>query len=177
MSWSSIISIALMVGCGNDHPSEPAVEVRHSPLVEMTAFKDAMCGCKNAACVTRVNDEMGVYAKEQVRLGAPRPTLTPEEQTRSIEISDQATRCIKAAMATASPSDAQRYVAKNAELKDRLCACKDIACAEAVAAELTRWSEDFLAHPNDSSTMSAEDQERMTTIEHDIGTCMRSLRR
>lgn len=147
-------------------------------MTKLTEITNAMCACKDAACATRVSGELSRYVTDLAKIGVGRPTLTEENQVRAMQIGDRGMRCLEAAMASPAspPTDAQRYVAKNAELEDRLCACKDIACAEAVAAELTKWSEDFLAHPNDSSTMSEEDQERMTTIEREIKACMSKLR-
>jgi hypothetical protein len=156
---------------------EPTADEIAERLRKLAGFKDAVCACKDAACATRVNDELSRFTMDVAKSGIARPKLSGHDQKRVGELFEQAMACMKTVMeSSAAPTDAQRYVARNSAFKDRLCACKDISCAKAVAAELTKWSEEFLAHPNDPSTMSQEDQARLDVIERDIGACMSSLR-
>lgn len=76
----------------------------------------------------------------------------------------------------ATPHDATEYIAKNSELRDRLCACKDLACGEAVNRELTAWSEAFVKGLPQGATMSPADDRTMQKIEHEVRACMRALR-
>ncbi|HEY5925652.1 MAG TPA: hypothetical protein VIV11_28395 [Kofleriaceae bacterium] len=142
---------------------------------ELTKFTDAMCACKDGACAQRVTDDMGRWTIETAsRYGRP-PPPTGERAERLAALGDRMQSCLIAAMKP-PPNDAQRYVAKNAEFKDRLCACKDAACGETVAAELTKWSEDFVKSAGDGSTMTGSDQTRLQAIETEVHACLKALR-
>lgn len=155
-------------------PTPAEIEQR---LTKLESVKNAMCACTDTACAQRVSDEMTRWSLEVAKTGTRIPNLTGERKERAMRIGEQTSKCMQAAMTTAPAiTDAQRYVAKNAEFKDCICACTDIECGEAAAAALTKWSEDFLAHPTDNSTMNASDQARMETIENDVHACLRALR-
>jgi hypothetical protein len=84
--------------------------------------------------------------------------------------------CLQAAFGVRTPSHASTYIAKNVELRDRLCACKDLACGQTVSRELTAWSEAFLKKLPPGTTMSAEDDQKMQSIETEVHACMQALR-
>jgi hypothetical protein len=62
------------------------------------------------------------------------------------------------------------------QFKNRLCACKDLECGEAVNRELTTWSEAFVQNLPAGSTMSAIDDRRVQMIQDQVRACMDALR-
>lgn len=193
-----LVAVALVTACGHEReapteqrvePAKPAAAAAdpwsgraprdegRAVLAEMEKFTAELCACRDPACVARANKKLDAMATARAASGAGRPVLQGADLDRSRDLAVQAQACIKNAMPPPALTDAQTYVAKNAELADRACACPDAACAEAVVAELTKWSEEFLAHPHDSSAMSHDDQERMATIERELHDCMARLRR
>jgi len=156
---------------------EPTGDEIKEWLQKLTSFVDAVCACNDAVCAARVSDEMSRFTMDVREHGISRPKLAAQVQKHVLELASRATACVQRVTSSSAPiTDAQRYVARNSEFKDRLCACKDIACGEAVAADLTKWSNDFLARPSDSSRMSQEGQTRLDVIEREIGECMSALR-
>lgn len=145
-------------------------------MQQMTAFKDAMCTCKDAACASRVSDEMKAWSIEQARSGYQPPRLSAAEQAQAAALGEQMSACMMAALTAGRTGDASTYIAKNVELKDRLCACKDLACAEAVSRELTAWSEEFVRNLPPGTTMSPADDRKMETIENELRACRKALK-
>lgn len=56
--------------------------------------------------------------------------------------------------------------------KDEMCACKDAKCAQGVADEMTKWSQEMAKELDDPPKMSDEDTKRATAIGEEMGKCM-----
>lgn len=65
-------------------------------------------------------------------------------------------------------------IAKMTEFKDRMCACKDKACTENVAEEMTRWSQ-ANAKGEKEVKMSEEDMKKSTAIGEELTRCMTKI--
>lgn len=159
------------LGFGRPRPASP-----EEALARMTAFKDAMCECDEAACAKRVSDEMNEWAMEQARRGYKAPDLPPTVQAKARVIGEQMGACLQAAYGAAGAREASEYIAKSMQFKNRLCACKDLECGEAVNRELTTWSEAFVKKLPAGSTMSAFDDRRVQMIQDQVRACMDALR-
>lgn len=144
-------------------------------LAKLVDFKDAMCSCRDAACADEVSQEMTRWAQDAAMQTSSPPRLSPADQERAAVIGSEMATCLQTAMGPGTPTDAMRYVAKNGEFKERLCACTNAACAKAVAAEMTTWSEDFVKQHAAGSSMTHSDHARLDAIERDVQACMRRL--
>jgi hypothetical protein len=154
-----------------DRASTPA-----EALEKLAELKDAMCTCRDATCAERVSHEMTAWSMDQARGLDQPPRLSEAETKRAAAIGEQMGACMQAAFVGAAPSAASEYIAKNIELKDRLCACEDVACGEAVSREMTAWSEAFVSKLPAGSTMSLADDRQMQEIEDQVSSCMLALR-
>jgi hypothetical protein len=63
-------------------------------------------------------------------------------------------------------------MAKMTEFKDKMCACKDAACAKSVSDEMTKWSQDQAGKTKEPVKMSEADQKKATEIGTAMGECM-----
>lgn len=63
-------------------------------------------------------------------------------------------------------------MAKMAEFRDEMCGCHDTACAQQVADEMTKWSQDQAKDMVAMPKMSEEDTKAATQIGEEMGRCM-----
>jgi len=69
-------------------------------------------------------------------------------------------------------SGAGDAIAKLAELKDKMCACKDQACTGRVSEEMTRWGQEVAkAGGNAEARRSPEDMKQMRQVTEDLIRC------
>ncbi|HEU4733699.1 MAG TPA: hypothetical protein VFT22_37655, partial [Kofleriaceae bacterium] len=81
--------------------------------------------------------------------------------------------CLGAATTACKKEGAGDAIAKMSELKDKMCACKDKACADQVAQEMTRWGTEHKA--GEASKLSEEDQKKLVALTEDMTKCMTKL--
>jgi hypothetical protein len=63
---------------------------------------------------------------------------------------------------------------KMAEFKDKMCACHDSACAERVADEMTKWSQEMSKEWRNPPKMTDADTQRAQAIGEEMGKCMQT---
>jgi hypothetical protein len=68
-----------------------------------------------------------------------------------------------------------KALAKMTEFKDRLCACKDKACADAVSQELSKWMSDVASTGPKSEAPTKEQEEKMGDVAKQLGECSAKL--
>ncbi len=69
-------------------------------------------------------------------------------------------------------SGADDAIAKLAELKDKMCACKDHACTARVSEEMTRWGQEIAKAGGDKEARrSPEDMKQMRQVTEDLIRC------
>ena len=90
-------------------------------------------------------------------------TLTQEQQDKL----DRAT-------AKLGSSGAEAAMQAMQEFSTKMCACTDQACAQAVADEMTRWSQTMARRNEPPPKMSEEDIERAAAIGEEMGRCMQT---
>jgi len=64
-------------------------------------------------------------------------------------------------------------IAKMTELKGKMCACKDKACADQVTADTTKWSAEHAS--GEASKLSADDQKALAVVTDDMAKCMTKI--
>ena len=70
-------------------------------------------------------------------------------------------------------SGAGDAIAKMTELKDKMCACKDKACADQVTQEMSKWGADHKA--GDTAKPSDDDQKKLAAVTQDMSACVTKL--
>jgi len=64
-------------------------------------------------------------------------------------------------------------VAKLTELKDKMCACKDKACADQVTADMAKWNSEQKV--GEAGKVDEGTQKKMAAVSAELGTCMTKL--
>ncbi len=75
----------------------------------------------------------------------------------------------------AAPTGLAAVFAKMTEFTDRMCACKDKACAEALSEEMNRWGTEVAKQPHMDEKVSDADAKRMADITDRFSKCMTAL--
>ncbi len=143
-------------------------------LAKMRELKDAMCACADPGCAQGVSDAMTRWSMEK-RDQAP-PKLRAEEAKEAAAIGEEMGRCMQVAMdrsGSANQANVDRAMAKMASFKDRMCACKDVACATKVSDDMTAWAQDEAKRGN-PTRMSQADTKRAAAIGDEMGRCMQA---
>ncbi len=88
MSMKLLIGCALLIaGCKDDATGTTAET--ESALVKMTAFKDQMCACKDAACAKKVSAEMAAWGSKNT------PTaMSSDDQVKANEVGMKIGECM-----------------------------------------------------------------------------------
>ena len=68
-------------------------------------------------------------------------------------------------------------MAKMAEFKDRMCACKDPECARKVSDEMTAWNQTQAGVQKEPANMTEADKKKATEIGTELGECMQKALR
>lgn len=143
-------------------------------MAKMREFKDAMCACTDPGCAQRVSDEMTKWSMEK-RDQSP-PTLREEDAKEAAAIGEEMGHCMQVAMGASDSSNqanVDRAMTKMADFKDRMCACKDVACATKVSDDMTAWAQDESKRSN-PPRMSEADTKRAAVIGEQMGRCMQT---
>jgi hypothetical protein len=72
----------------------------------------------------------------------------------------------------AASGNANEAIAKMTDFKERMCACKDAACAKAVNEEMTKWAQDEAKKTNGPVKLSEADQKKSTDLGTQLGECL-----
>ncbi len=72
----------------------------------------------------------------------------------------------------AASGNASEAIAKMTDFKDRMCACKDAACAKAVNEEMTKWAQEEAKKTNGPVSLSEADQKKSSEIGTALGECL-----
>ena len=71
-------------------------------------------------------------------------------------------------------SKSDEALAKMAEFKDEMCACKDTPCAQRVADHMTKWAQDQMSGTSEPPKMTDAQTQRATKIGEQLGECMQT---
>src|SRR5262245_18901999 len=78
------------------------------------------------------------------------------------------------ATAALSATSMPRLMKQMAKFRDQMCACKDAKCAEGVADDLTRWSQDVARSSKEPPKMREEQTKQAATLGEEMGKCMQA---
>jgi hypothetical protein len=66
-------------------------------------------------------------------------------------------------------------IARMTELKNRMCACKDKACSDAISEELSRWTQAQSKSAGDKAGAPTEDDPEMAEVTEEMTRCILKL--
>jgi hypothetical protein len=82
---------------------------------------------------------------------------------------------LKQATASLGSATARRALKAMEEFRDRLCACKDAACAEEVSSDMTKWSQEMSRTEKSPPALSDAEAERAGAIGDKMGECLQNV--
>ncbi len=142
-----IVAIAVLAGGGNGASGTKADGTAGmSPRIarDMAAwskFRDEICACHDRGCAKRIHDEEDRYVSAHE--GEPDEPAPPEFKAVLLE----AGRCFQAAAAKQSEEDEgiddDVMTQELGNLRDKMCECRNKACANDVAEGLQDWAKQY----------------------------------
>jgi hypothetical protein len=141
-------------------------------VVLLFACDNGGLNCKDA--VNRARASMDISLDEAAGLigRCEQHNWTPQQRAciGSAHALDELPRCVAPAELDALHAvRAAEVFSKMTGLKDAMCACTDVACAQRVSGEMTKWSEDQAKNP---LKLSDEETRRATSIGTEMGRCL-----
>jgi hypothetical protein len=116
-------------------------------VVELEGFRDQMCGCKDKSgdrmiqksCADDVSGKMEAWRKDMKSKFGEKETPPEALITRGDKAEKELRECKKAITAASGAAQAEMVVGDMVKFKDRMCACKDKACADGVTSDMQKW--------------------------------------
>lgn len=88
----------------NTQPEAAPAPSPTSPMIaKMREFADAVCACKDAACVQGVSDDMTKWSQEAAKSNTEPKIMTEDDKKQAVEIGTRMTECMRTAMEAGSP--------------------------------------------------------------------------
>ena len=174
-SFAFAIAILALAACAD---SKPAAGSSDPVVARMIAAERAACACKTVACATAADRELAawtnVYREDVARAVA--------DTTREAQIDvhrGRADACRRALVERASPAEldalevlpedgADAAITKMGRIADKLCACRDMKCAEVVMREMSALKEP-------TSKPSKAQMENAMRIAEKMAACQKAL--
>ena len=155
-----LAALSLLAACKSPPPTQPAPEpdpAAAAAVVKLEELQARACACTDVACTGAVAVERATFFESQHGLYV----LTAAQRTAA-DAANAGYRTCAARQPETTESD--RALAEFRALTDRMCACKDKACAEAVVEELGPMGERYKDTKVDESAMkeAAALTERLT---------------
>lgn len=145
----------------------PRLNVGFEILTEdLESWRDQACKCKDAPCIEKLSKDVGKgleYAEYQFDRDADIPDGALDKIRK---VSEERKEC----EATAKGGVA---IAKMKEFRDRMCACKDEKCSEAVNTDMTEWTR--LQAGDKYAPSSYELRKQMEPITKEFADCSMKL--
>jgi hypothetical protein len=66
-------------------------------------------------------------------------------------------------------------IARMTELKNRMCACKDKACSDAINGELSRWTQERAKSAGDKAGTPTDEDPEMAEVTEEMTSCILKL--
>jgi len=169
--WGLLV-IALALGCGGGDKAK------------LQAMKDAMCACKDAACAKKVDAEYKPWLRSFVEK-FPKGEHGYQIPDDLKAIGDESDKCMREARKAEDKAEYENTVLHREEhgdspayakllallttAKDRMCACKDKACAAKVDADYESAAKASLGESHDIP--SAEQQKQLEATGAAVEAC------
>jgi hypothetical protein len=149
----------MMVGCTREAPGpacKTAVEKAHAAGIHM---KPSVVTETIGLCVQK---EWSADARTCVAAASTAP-----------ELDACATRFkLEPGGAIRNGASFAKAMAKMAEFRDQMCACKDMACAQKVSDGMTTWAQEEAKESTEPPKMSEAEIKQATAIGEQMGRCM-----
>ncbi|NVB81702.1 MAG: hypothetical protein HOV81_25125 [Kofleriaceae bacterium] len=106
--------IAMAVALASASCKDKGTQAGDKTVAKLTAFRDEMCACKDAACAQEVSKRMTTWNADQARGGTP--TLSEAEGKAAQKVSDELGTCMLKALSSGSgaPTDIASGAANSA---------------------------------------------------------------
>lgn len=96
--------IAMVVALASASCKDKGTQGGDKTVAKLTAFRDEMCACKDAACAQEVSKRMTTWNAEQARGGTP--TLSEADGKAAQKVSDELGTCMLKALSSGSGAPA-----------------------------------------------------------------------
>jgi hypothetical protein len=147
-------------------------------LVEMEGFKTKMCACTDKACADKVQEDIKTWDRLMRSKITAKPTDAQKVRGQGLE--NEIKECRKKAeTATAGAAGAgpkiDAMLVKMGGFKDKVCACKDKPCLEAVDKEMTAWMAEAAKGLADAKPTKDQD-EKADKLQADMKACASKIK-
>ncbi|MEO8700043.1 MAG: hypothetical protein ABI867_08360 [Kofleriaceae bacterium] len=170
-------SVAGGSGSGSAGSGSASGDPFDQAIVELEGWKVKMCACTNKACADLVQADLGTWQ----RLLRTRITAKPNkvQEIRGNAIDKDIKDCRKKAEAgtPGAPGGGDKIdqmIVKMVAFRERTCACKDRACAEAVGKEIQTWQLALAKDLADAKPTKDQD-EKFDKVDTEIRACKAKL--
>ena len=174
----AFVVVVVLVACKSTDRWDTAI-------AEMDAFRARMCACKDAACANGVAAEIKAWERGMAKkFGDKEPPERIAKRAAQIESDTRACHAavVKPAGSAASAASAANaavdasadpVLAKMIGFRDRMCACKDEACIDAVNGDMAKFANDEMVNPTVTPATAMDDHiKRMTEVSKQTTDCI-----
>jgi hypothetical protein len=160
--WLVVCALVAMAGCRDKDKWDKM-------LAEAEDFKDKLCACKDKACVDGVDQDMKAWDKAMnEKLG--KDEKPPDKVADNVyALMEEMRECTKGVRKAAGVEAVSAAIKMLSEFKDQMCACKDVACANKVSDEMTKWSHE---KPQTDAPPDVESLKQMEDLTKQMTACM-----
>jgi hypothetical protein len=142
------------------------LDIPSSAVAEVAKLKDAMCACKDTACTDKVMKEFEAFAKD-----AADEKPSPEDTTILTRHVTDMMECQQKVAGARGVAEYAEVLRTMTSFKDRMCACADKACADAVQTDFMAWSTEQSKKPQTAAPDKAQ-MDQAIAISDAFGKCM-----
>ncbi len=144
-----------------DNTGPTGGDINAQAIAQVTAFKNAVCGCKTMQCAIGPSEAYGEWA---AGIGPKLGQLNGATTAALTKLSTEIAACSKRIMAASQPKAADPVTEIEA-LAVKACSCSDAACGKSVLNQVLGWARKWKSE-------SGVDQERATAAGERILTCV-----
>ena len=171
-----VVVVALLVAAcdrGSSGSAGPDCSAAATGLITSLNRKDAGSDAQQAKpalvalCTT---DRWGPEARSCI---AKATTQEAQKDCWYKQLTGEQTDHLKKARGSLSAST-RAAMKKMHEFADKMCACKDTTCAQAVSDEMTKWGQEMAQSMEEPPVMTEEDTKEATEIGERMGKCMQA---
>jgi len=147
-------------------------------IAALGQFETRMCACGDKLCADKVQADFAAWDRLLRAKLADKPDELQKVSDHRADTDRRLAACrAKAEAATSGGAKAAKIDAMLSDMKgfrDRLCACKDKACATAISRDMDRWLVGVARDLSDAKPTKAQD-DRADALQAEIKTCLGKL--
>jgi hypothetical protein len=159
------LGFVIVAACNKSAAKGPVAPVEEGPdpaaaaaLVKLEEFRGQGCECKDVQCSLAVAGERNAWLVAE----HGKYKFTAEQQAAADETNAAYATCVKQ-----NPTESEQAMQALRALRDRVCACKDKACAEKVMEDLMEMAEKYKDFEPEQDQL-----EEATRMGQELTTCM-----